>query len=442
MTAIHYAKSGELNIAYRAVGDGPGDLVYVPGWVTNVEVMQEDPGMARFLRRLASFSRLIWFDKRGIGLSDPVPLGELPDLETRVEDLRAVMDAAGAARADLFGHSEGGSTAVAFTAAYPGRVERLILFASYAKRLWSEDYPWAPTVEDREAESATFEQAWDDPSRIAKYYAPSRADDAAFIEWVGRWLRLSASPKAAASLNRASSHIDVTDLLPRIRVPTLLLYRRDDPDVRIEEGRFIASKIPGAKLVELEGADHFFWAGDTEPILQEIEEFVTGHRTAATPERRLATALFTDIVGSTDTAANLGDQRWRDLLDRHNDLVRAELAKWRGEEVSFTGDGFLATFDSPARAIRCARAIVEHVAALGIQVRSGIHTGEMEIADHDVGGLAVHIGARIAALAGSGEVLVSRTVKDLVAGGGFAFESRGRHILKGVPDEWEVFSVG
>ena len=441
MTAIHYAKSGELNIAYRVVGDGPGDLVYVSGWVTNVEVMQEDPGMARFLRRLASFSRLICFDKRGIGLSDPVPLGELPDLETRVEDLRAVMDAAGAERADLFGHSEGGSTAVAFTAAYPERVERLILFASYAKRLWSEDYPWAPTLEDREAESAGFEQAWDDPSRIAKYYAPSRADDAAFIEWVGRWLRLSASPKAAASLNRASSHIDVTDLLPRIRVPTLLLYRRDDPDVRIEEGRFLASKIPGAKLVELEGADHYFWAGDTEPILQEIEEFVTGHRAAAAPERRLATALFTDIVGSTDTAANLGDQRWRDLLDRHNDVVRAELAKWRGEEVSFTGDGFLATFDSPAQAIRCARAIVEHVAALGIQVRSGIHTGEMEIADHDVGGLAVHIGARIAALAGAGEVLVSRTVKDLVAGGGFAFESRGRHILKGVPDEWEVFGV-
>ena len=320
---------------------------------------------------------------------------------------------------------------MAFTAAYPERVERLILFASYAKRLWSEDYPWAPTLEDREAESAGIEQAWGDPARIARYYAPSRADDAAFIEWVGRWLRLSASPKAAASLNRASSHIDVTDLLPRIRVPTLLLYRRDDPAVRIEEGHYLASRIPGAKLVELEGA---------------------GHRAAAAPERRLATALFTDIVDSTDTAANLGDRRWRDLLDRHNAVVRAELAKWRGEEVSFTGDGFLATFNSPAQAIRCARAIIERVAALGIRVRSGIHTGEMEIAEHDVGGLAVHIGARIAALAGAGEVLVSRTVKDLVAGGdtvkdlvaggGFAFESRGRHILKGVPDEWEVFAVG
>ena len=442
MAATHYAKSGELNIAYRVIGDGPGDLVYVPGWVTNVEVMHEEPGMARFLRRLASFSRLIYFDKRGIGLSDPVPLGELPDLETRVEDLRAVMDAAGAECVVLFGHSEGGTTAVAFTAAYPERVERLILFGTYAKRLWSEDYPWAPTLEDREAESEGFEQAWDAPSRIAEYYAPSRADDAAFIEWVGRWLRLSASPKAAASLNRASSHIDVTDLLPRIRVPTLLLYRRDDSDVRIEEGRYIASKIPSAKLVELAGADHFFWAGDIEPILQEIEEFVTGHRASAAPERRLATTLFTDIVGSTDTAVALGDQRWRDLLDRHNDVVRAELTKWRGEEVKATGDGFLATFDSPAQAIRCAQAIVERVAALGIYVRSGIHTGEMEIADHDIGGLAVHIGARIAALAGAGEVLVSRTVKDLVAGGGFTFESRGRHVLKGVPDEWEVFAVG
>lgn len=441
MPDTRYAKGGEVNIAYQVIGDGPPDLVYVPGWVTNVEVMWEEPGLARFLRRLASFSRLITFDKRGIGLSDPVPVGELPDLETRVEDMRAVMDAAESERAILFGHSEGGSTAVLFAATYPERAERLILFGSYAKRIRSEDYPWAPTWEERVAESGGFEQSWDDPVRIAEYYAPSRANDGAFIEWLGRWLRLSASPRAAAALNTASSHIDVTKVLPDIRVPTLLLYRAEDQDVKIEEGRYIASKIPDAKLVELHGADHFFYAGDTEPILQEIEEFVTGYRTAAEPERVLTTALFTDIVRSTDTAASLGDQRWRDLTDRHHRVVRAELAKWRGNEVDTAGDGFLATFDSPARAIRCARSITEAVKSLGIDVRCGIHTGEVEIMDNTPVGLAVHIGARIAAMAEGGEVLVSRTVKDLVTGVGFAFESRGIQTLKGVPDQWEVFAV-
>jgi pimeloyl-ACP methyl ester carboxylesterase len=441
MTKTRYARSGDVNIAYQVVGGGARDLVYVPGWVTNVEVMWEEPSLARFLRRLASFSGLITFDKRGIGLSDPVPVGELPDLETRVEDVRAVMDAAESEQAILFGHSEGGSTAVLFAAKYPERAERLILFGSYAKRVRSEDYPWAPTWEQRLSQSEGFELSWDDPVRIAEFYAPSRADDEAFIEWMGRWLRLSASPKAAAALNNSSSHIDVRKLLPDIQIPTLLLYRLEDRDVKIEEGRYIASKIPDARLVELHGADHFFYVGDTEPILQEIEEFVTGYRTGSEPERALATVLFTDIVGSTDMVSSLGDQRWRDLIDRHNSVVRAEVAKWRGSEVNTTGDGFLATFDSPAGAIHCAQRITEIVKPLGIEVRCGIHTGELEIMENDVAGLAVHIGARIAGLAGPSEVLVSRTVKDLVAGTGISFESRGLHTLKGIPDEWQVFEV-
>lgn len=440
MPETHYARSDDVNIAFQTMGDGP-DLVYVHGWVSNVEVMWEEPGLAGFLSRLASFSRLIVFDKRGIGLSDPVPTGELPDLDARVGDLKAVMDAAGSERTTLFGHSEGGSTAVAFTARHPERVERLILFGAYAKRIRSDDYPWAPTLEQRVAESEGFERAWANPARIAEYYAPSRAGDQAFIDWIGRWLRLSASPKAAAALNTASSYIDVTDVLPQIRVPTLLLYRLEDQDVLIDEGRYIASRIPGAKLVELHGADHFFYAGDTEPILQEIEEFVTGYRAAAEPERVLRTVLFTDIVGSTDTAAAMGDRRWRALIDRHNRVVRADLAKWRGTEVNTTGDGFLATFDSPARAISCAQAIRSDVAALGMGIRCGIHTGEIELLGADVAGLAVNIAARVTDSAGSGEVVVSRTVKDLVVGAGFSFTSRGRHQLKGVPEEWELFAV-
>jgi len=440
MPETRYAQSGDVNIAFQATGSGP-DLVYVQGWVSNVEVMWEEPGLAGFLSRLASFTRLIFFDKRGIGLSDPIPAGELPDLDARVEDLRAVMDAAGSARATLFGHSEGGSTAIAFAVRYPERVERLILFGAYAKRLRSDDYPWAPTWEERLAESQNFERAWADPSGIAEYYAPSRAEDEAFINWIGRWLRLSASPRAAAALNTASSYIDVTELLPEVDVPTLLLYRLEDQDVAIEEGRYIASKIPDAKLVELHGADHFFYAGDTEPILQEIEEFVTGFRAAVMADRVLATVLFTDIVASTDTAAEVGDRRWRELVDRHNRIVRADLAKWRGREVNTTGDGFVATFDSPARAIACAQAIAADVATLGLEVRCGVHTGEVETLGDDIAGLAVNIAARVADLARAGEVLVSRTVRDLVAGSALEFTSRGQQVLKGVPETWELFAV-
>ncbi|MGH9194863.1 MAG: adenylate/guanylate cyclase domain-containing protein [Acidimicrobiia bacterium] len=440
MPVTNYARSGDVNIAYQVTGEERRDLVYVPGWVSNIEVMWDDPGLARFLRRLASFARLITFDKRGTGLSDAVSVDELPTLEVRMDDLRAVMDAAGSKRATLFGHSEGGNMCILFAATYPDRTDGLILTGSYAKRICSPEYPWAPTWEERLAEIEETERSWGDPGLI-EYYAPSRAEDPAFRAWMQRYLRLSASPRAAVELLRMNSHIDVTSVLPSIRVPTLLLYRLDDRDVKIEEGRYIASKIPAAKLVELAGADHFFWAGDPEPLLQEIEEFVTGHRTAADPERVLATVLFTDIVGSTQTASALGDQAWRDLLLRHNSAIRQELDRWRGKVVKTAGDGFLATFDGPARAIRCAKAISEAVQPLGIEVRCGLHTGEIEIVDTDVAGLAVHIGARIAALAAPREVLVSRTVKDLVAGAGFQFAARGVHSLKGVPDKWEIYAL-
>ena len=442
MPITSYAKSGDVSIAYQVLGDGPRDVVYVPGWVSNIEVMWEDPGYARFLNRIASFSRLITFDKRGTGLSDAVPTEDLPSLEVRMDDLRAVMDAAGSRSATLFGHSEGGNLSVLFAGTCPERTDGLILVGSYAKRLRSDDYPWAPTREERAAETEQIERTWGALQGVDEVYAPSRAGDEAFLNWVSRYLRLSASPKAAAALNMMNTTIDVTTLLPAIRVPTLLLYRVDDTDVRIEEGRYIASRIPDSRLVELPGADHFFWAGDAEPMLQEIEEFVTGHRTAAEPERVVTTVMFTDIVDSTRVAAAMGDQMWRDLLYRHDELIRRELVKWRGHEVKTVGDGFLATFDGPARAIHCARAVSEGTRPLGIEIRCGLHTGEMEIVDDDVAGLAVHIAARICALAGPSEVLVSRTVKDLVAGSRITFEPRGSHAIKGIPDEWEIHAVG
>ncbi len=436
-----YTRSGDVNIAYQVVGDGPPDLVYVPGWISNVELMWDDPGTARFLRRLASFSRLILFDKRGTGMSDPMPVDAPPTLETRMDDVRAVMDAAGSDRATLMGHSEGGNMCILFAATYPERTDGLILISSYAKRIWSEDYPWAPKPTDRAAEVEGVEEGWGDLTGHLEWLAPSRINDEAFVAWLSRYMRLSASPQAAANLLRMNTQIDTTAVLATISVPTLCLYRTDDLDVNVEEGRWIASQIPGARFVELAGGDHFFGVGETEPMLAEIQEFVTGQRSSATSERVLATVLFTDIVGSTERAAQLGDHEWRNLLERHNQVVRAELDKHRGREIGTAGDGFLATFDGPARAIAAAHAIAESVSPLGLEVRAGLHTGEIEVVGDDVAGLAVHIGARISALAGAREVLVSRTVKDLVAGSGIEFEDRGVHTLKGVPDEWHVFAA-
>jgi pimeloyl-ACP methyl ester carboxylesterase/class 3 adenylate cyclase len=436
-----YARSDSVNVAYQVFGEGPRDLVYIPGWVSNIELMWDDPVLASILRRFSSFARMIIFDKRGTGMSDRVPEGELPALEVRMDDVRAVMDAAGSEKATLLGHSEGGNMASLFAATYPERTEGLILVASYAKRVWSEDYPWAPKPVDREGEIREIEETWGDPAALPDWILGDRLDDEAFRHWLARYCRLSASPSAAAQLLAMNTQMDTRSALPLIQVPTLCIYRTDDTDVKIEEGRWIASQIPDAKFVELPGSAHVFYASDPTNFLDEIEEFVTGHREGIQPERVLASVLFTDIVDSTAKAATLGDREWRALLENHNRLVRTEITRWRGVERKTTGDGFLATFDGPARAVRAAKSIANAVASLGVEIRAGVHTGEVELVGDDVAGLGVHIGARIASLAGAGEVLVSRTVKDLVVGSGLQFRDRGLHEFKGVPDQWQVFEA-
>jgi class 3 adenylate cyclase len=329
---------------------------------------------------------------------------------------------------------------VLFAATYPERTTALLLVGSYAKRLRSQDYPWAPTVEQRAREIEETEATWGSPEAF-RALAPSKAEDQAFQRWIGRYLRQSASPKAAAALMRMNTQIDVRDVLPTIGVPTLLIYRTDDADVQVDEGRYIAERIPGSRFVELPGVDHLMWTGDTDALLDEIEGFLTGVRRGPDPDRVLATVLFTDVVGSTETANRVGDRAWRSLLDRHHQVIRRELDRWRGREIDTAGDGFLATFDGPARGIRCAVAATEGVRDLGLEIRAGLHTGEVEIADDNVRGIAVHIGSRVSGLAGPGEVLVSRTVADLVAGSGIVLAERGEHDLKGVPGRWLVYAV-
>ncbi|HJU37726.1 MAG TPA: adenylate/guanylate cyclase domain-containing protein [Gaiellaceae bacterium] len=438
-----YARSGDVNIAYQVAGEGPTDLVYVPGWMSNVELMWERPEMASFLGRLASFSRLILFDKRGTGLSDRVSNDKLPTLEERMDDVRAVLETVGSQRAALFGHSEGGNMCVLFAATYPERTRALITLGCFAKRRDpDDDYPWAPEADDREEAVLDVERNWGRlrPEDV-EYYSPSRAGDEQFVRHLEQYFRRSASPGAAAALLRMNSYIDVREVLPTIRVPTLVLHRTGDRDVNIAEGRYLAAKIPGAKFVELPGDDHWISAGDTDAIADEIEEFLTGTRPVPEPDRVLATVLFTDLVGSTARAAELGDRRWRDLLAAHDASVRRELERFRGREVDTAGDGFFATFDGPARAVRCALSIGEAVRELGVEVRAGVHTGECELDGPKVRGIAVHTGARIASLAGPGEVLVSQTVKDLVSGSGLAFEDRGARELKGVPGEWRIYAA-
>lgn len=443
MATTRYAKSGDVNIAYQVTGGGEHDLIYVPGWVSNIELMWDDPVLASILRRLGSFARLIIFDKRGTGMSDRVPESELPALEDRMDDVRAVMDEVGSERAILMGHSEGGSMATLFAATYPERTDGLILVGTYAKRVWSPDYPWAPKPADRENEMDETERTWGDPDALPDYMLGDRKDDRAFREWMARYFRMGASPRAAVQLLRMNTGMDTRAALPLIQAPTLCIYRTDDEDVNVDEGRWIASQIPNARLVELPGATHVFW-GSHEPddLVDEIEEFVTGERAVSRSEKILATVLFTDIVDSTKRASQMGDQRWKALLESHNKVIRSELTRWRGVERSTTGDGFLATFDGPARAIRAALSIVESVKPLGIDVRAGLHTGEVQLLGDDIAGMAVHIGARIAAMAGAGEVYVSRTVKDLVVGSQLAFEPVGSHELKGVPGEWDVYAAG
>ncbi len=432
----HYAKSGDINIAYQVTGTGPRDMILVPGWVSHLENDWEEPGSARFLERLGSFCRLIRFDKRGTGLSDRP--GGMPDLETRMDDVRAVMDATDSRQAVVFGYSEGGPMSVLFAATYPARTESLVLYGSYAKRRDPvPEYPWAPTWAQRQADAAEVERTWAQEADLGKM-APN-ADEQLKRWWRAR-ARASASPGAARDLILMNSQIDVRHVLPTVSVPTLVLHRRGDRDSSPDEGRYIAAHIPGARFVLLEGDDHPPYM-NPDPIVDEIEEFVTGVRPAPDLDRMLATVVFTDIVGSTETAAQLGDSDWSRLLDRHHHVVRQALATFRGREVDTAGDGFLATFDGPARAIRFALAAGDGVRPLGLELRAGVHTGEIELAGEDVRGLAVHIGARVASLAGPGQVLVSSTVRDLTAGSGIDFEDFGARQLKGVPGEWRLYSV-
>ena len=432
-----YAKSGDLSIAYAAYGDGP-DLVVAPGFISHLEVTREEPALAHFYDRLATFRRVITFDKRGTGLSDPVP--DAPSLEENVEDLRAVMDAAGSERADVVGVSEGGAMAALFAAVDPERTRSLVLYGTFARVLWAPDYPWGVSAELHAQLLELAEARWGDGVGLSAW-APSCADDVRMRAWWARFQRTAASPGMAHKVLALYPQIDIRAALGTIGVPTLVLHRRDDRMVNVAMGRYLAEHIPGAKLVELDGADHLFWVGDADAILDEIEEFLTGVRRGPEPDRVLATVLFTDLVGSTEHAVELGDTRWRYLLESHQAQVRRQLERFRGREIKTTGDGFLATFDGPARAIRCAQAVVDQSRGLGLETRAGVHTGECELIGDDVGGIAVHIAARVAALAEAGEVLVSSTVRDLVAGSGLTFADRGVHALKGVPDEWRLFAV-
>lgn len=435
-----YARSGEYSIAYQVVGEGDLDLVYMPGFASHLEVFWEHPTYSRFLNRLASFSRVILIDRLGTGLSDRLPPDRTSTLEQRMDDIQAVMDDVGVERAALLGWSEGVMPCATFAATHPERASALVMYGGMARILVGDGQEFGVTGEEFDAWMERVAGMWGsgDPLR---YWAPSMADDEAARAWFGRFSRLAASPGAAVSIWRSLRETDIREVLTTVQVPTLILHRVDDTLVPVEHGRDMAARVPGAKLVELPGSDHLWWFADRGEIVDEIQEFLTGHRTASEPDRVLATVMFTDIVSSTERAAELGDRQWRDVLESHEAVVRQELRRHRGHEVKTTGDGFLATFDGPARAISCARAIADAVRPLGIEIRAGLHTGECEMMDGDVGGIAVHTGARVSSEAGPGEVLVSSTVKDLVAGSGIRFEDRGSRELKGVPGEWRLYAV-
>ncbi len=433
-----YAKSGDISIAYQVLGDGPPDLVYVPGWISHIEYAWESPAYAHFFRRLSAFSRLILFDKRGTGLSDR-EVG-YPTLEERMDDVRAVMDAVGSERAAIFGMSEGGNMSMLFAATYPKRTVALILMGCFAKRIRAPDYPWAPLPEERVQWLTQIEREWGGVVDL-QTLGPSIAHDESAREWFSTYLRFGASPRAAITLGRLNTDIDVRDILPTIHAPTLILHRRGDQHVKVDEGRYLAERIPNAKLVELPGEDHLVWAGDHDVVIDEVEEFLTGTRHGPDPDRVLLTVLFSDIVDSTSTAAKLGDRHWQELLERHDGAVRKQLERYRGREVTTTGDGFLAAFDGPARAIQFASAIRNEIRTLGLDIRVGLHTGECEQRGDDLTGIAVHLASRILGKAGTGEILVSNTVKDLVVGSGLDFEERSEESLKGIPGRWRLFAV-
>lgn len=429
----HYARSGDLRIAYQVVGQGPLDLVFVPGFISNLDLYWDEPNMAHFLSRLSSFSRLILFDKRGTGLSDR--LGNLPTLEERMDDVRAVMDAVDSKRAALFGISEGGAMSMLFAATYPERTRALILYGAYA-----DFHTWVLSPDRFEQFLGRIDQSWGQGESLSAF-APTKATDERFKQWWARFERLGASPSAVITLMRMNSQIDVRHILPAIRVPTLVLHRSGDTRVNVEGGRYLAANISGAKYVEFPGIDHVMWAGNVNPLADEIEEFLTGTHSESEPDRVLATVLFTDIVDSTRKAEAMGDRGWHALLDEHDRIVRDAIDRFRGREIKTLGDGFLATFDGPARAVRCASAIIDALHPLNLDIRCGVHTGEIEMKGDDIGGIAVHTAARIASLADGGNVLVSRTVRDLVAGSNLQLEERGDFALKGLSERMPLYAV-
>jgi pimeloyl-ACP methyl ester carboxylesterase/class 3 adenylate cyclase len=433
-----YAKCGPISIAYQVLGSGPIDLVYAHGWVSHLEHAWENPDYARFIRRLASFSRLIRFDRRGMGLSDR-DVGP-STLEERVDDIRAVMDAVGSERAALLGVSEGGYMSVMFAATHPERTAGLILCGCYARESWAPDYPWGRTPERRHAWNAALEKNWGKPFALDEA-APSIANDEAASLWFGAYLRYAASPGAARAQSDLNFGVDVRSVLPSIGVPTLVLHRRGDRWYSVPEAQYLADHIPGAKLVVLPGDDHIPWWGDQEPLMGEIQEFLTGARNSPPTERVLLTVLVTDIVKSTEKVAAMGDLRWKDLLHSHDAIVRREVKNFGGQEINTTGDGFVLAFTGPTRAIQCAKAISQEVSRLGLITRAGLHTGECERRGDDLSGLAVHIAARVSSNAPPNKIVVSSTVRDLVVGSGINFIEQGTYALKGVPGEWSMFAV-
>jgi pimeloyl-ACP methyl ester carboxylesterase len=433
-----YTRCGSINIAYQVVGDGPIDVVLVPGWISNIEVFWEEPSLARFMRRLAGFSRLILFDKRGTGLSDRPT--DTPTLEERMEDLRAVMNAVGSTSAAVVGYSEGACMCALFAATYPEKARALVMMGGYPRRTRTADFPIGPPPEEIDAFIGAIEANWGTPFAI-DIRAPSKIGNEEFRAWWARLLRMSASPAAATALTRANMDIDIREVLPTIRIPSLVIHATGDRTVPIEGSRYMAARIPGARLVEVDSEDHLPFLDGSDQILEAIEVFLTGTKPAAPSDRRLCTIMFTDIVGSTGLLVEKGDRQWQDLLARHNHSIRVGLSEFKGKEVNTTGDGFVAIFDGPARAIQCASSIVRSTQALGIDVRVGLHTGECEFRDDEISGLALHIAARISDIAPPHEVLVSRTVRDLVAGSGLQFQAFGTHALRGIPDEWQLYKV-
>jgi class 3 adenylate cyclase/pimeloyl-ACP methyl ester carboxylesterase len=439
--ATHYARSGDASIAYQVIGEGPIDLMFMPGWISQIEHLWELPALRRFLERLASFSRLILFDRRGIGLSERVT--EPHSLEQEVQDALAVLDAAGSERTALLTYLLGGLAGSLLAADHPERVGALVLYGTAARTAWAPDYDWALTIDEREALIERNVASWGELTReTTAGLAPSMEDDPALIEWLARMQRLAASPSEARTLLRGALDLDVRDALPRIRVPTLVMHRPRETGWDVRHSRYLAEHILGARYVELDGVDSLPFLGDSDAIVEEIEEFLTGVRGRAEPARALLTVLFTDIVNATARASRIGDGRWRDLLARHDQLVRAQLTRYGGREVKTVGDGFLATFEGPpSRALRCALALTSSGRDLGVELRVGMHTGECELIGDDVGGMAVHLASRVTGLAGANEVLVSGTVYGTVVGGPFDFAERGVHELKGVQGRWPLFAL-